>query len=132
MLHYDFFPNMSETQPPPKSKSLIEQFMEFLKTFGIIGLAIAFVIGAAASKLVTAFVNDLVNPIVGLALPSGSLNELSYSVTNPQTGATSIFAYGDIISNIIDFLIIAFIVFMMYKVLSRYPILGVEDKSKPK
>ena len=123
---------MSETQPPPKSKSLIEQFMEFLKTFGIIGLAIAFVIGAAASKLVTAFVNDLVNPIVGLALPSGSLKELSYSVTNPQTGATSIFAYGDIISNIIDFLIIAFIVFMMYKVLSRYPILGVEDKSKPK
>ena len=123
---------MSETQPPPKSKSLIEQFMEFLKTFGISGLAIAFVIGAAASKLVTAFVNDLVNPIVGLALPSGSLKELSYSVTNPQTGATSIFAYGDIISNIIDFLIIAFIVFMMYKVLSRYPILGVEDKSKPK
>ena len=132
MLHYDFFPNMSETQPPPKSKSLIEQFMEFLKTFGIIGLAIAFVIGAAASKLVTAFVNDLVNPIVGLALPSGSLKELSYSVTNPQTGATSIFAHGDIISNIIDFLIIAFLVFMMYKVLSRYPILGVEDKSKPK
>lgn len=123
---------MSETPPPPKSKSLIEQFMEFLKTFGIIGLAIAFVIGAAASKLVTAFVNDLVNPIVGLALPSGDLKELSYSVTNPQTGAPSVFAYGDLVSNIIDFLIIAFIVFMMYKVLSKYPILGVDDKSKPK
>ncbi len=123
---------MSETTPPPKSKSLIEQFMEFLKTFGIIGLAIAFVIGAASSKLITAFVNDLVNPIVGLALPSGSLKDLSYSVTNPQTGATSVFAYGDLIANIIDFLIIAFIVFMMYKILSKYPILGVEDKSKPK
>jgi large conductance mechanosensitive channel len=106
--------------------------MQFLKTFGIIGLAIAFVIGAASSKLVTAFVNDLINPIVGLALPSGSLKDLSYTVTNPQTGATSVFAYGDFIANIIDFLIIAFLVFIMYKMLSKYPIFGVEDKTKPK
>jgi large conductance mechanosensitive channel len=106
--------------------------MQFLKTFGIIGLAIAFVIGAASSKLITAFVNDLINPIVGLALPSGSLKELSYTVTNPQTGATSVFAYGDLIANIIDFLIIAFLVFIMYKMLSKYPIFGVEDKTKPK
>jgi large conductance mechanosensitive channel len=123
---------MSEARPPLKPKSLIEQFMEFLKTFSIIGLAIAFVIGAAASKLVTAFVNDLINPIVGFALPSGNLKELSYSVTNSATGATSTFAYGDLISNIIDFLIIAFIVFLAYKMLSRYPIFGVEDKTKIK
>jgi large conductance mechanosensitive channel len=123
---------MSEARPPLKPKSIIEQFMEFLKTFSIIGLAIAFVIGAAASKLVTAFVNDLINPIVGLALPSGDLKELSYSVTNSATGATSTFAYGDLISNIIDFLIIAFIVFLAYKMLSRYPIFGVEDKTKTK
>jgi large conductance mechanosensitive channel len=123
---------MSEARPPLKPKSIIEQFMEFLKTFSIIGLAIAFVIGAAASKLVTAFVNDLINPIVGFALPSGNLKELSYSVTNSATGATSTFAYGDLISNIIDFLIIAFIVFLAYKMLSRYPIFGVEDKTKIK
>jgi large conductance mechanosensitive channel len=53
-------------------------------------------------------------------------------VTNPQTGATSVFAYGDFIANIIDFLIIAFLVFIMYKMLSKYPIFGVEDKTKPK
>jgi large conductance mechanosensitive channel len=123
---------MAETAPPPKSQSIIEQFMQFLKTFGIIGLAIAFVIGAASSKLITAFVNDLINPIVGLALPSGSLKELSYTVTNPQTGATSVFAYGDLIANVIDFLIIAILVFIMYKILSKYPIFGVDDKTKPK
>ena len=123
---------MSDTQPPPKAKSLMQQFMEFLKTFGIIGLAIAFVIGAASSKLITAFVNDLINPIVGLALPSGSLKELSYSVTNSVTGATSTFAYGDLIANIIDFVIIAMLVFVMYKILSRNPMFGVEDKTKPK
>jgi large conductance mechanosensitive channel len=52
-------------------------------------------------------------------------------VTNTATSATSTFSYGDLISNIIDFLIIAFVVFLMYKILSRYPIFGVEDKTKP-
>ena len=123
---------MTDTQPPAKKQSLIEEFMGFLKTFGIIGLAIAFVIGAAASKLVTALVNDIINPIVGLALPSGNLKELAHSVTNSVTGATSTFAYGDLISNIIDFVIIAFIVFLMYKILSRSPLFGEKDQAKIK
>ena len=117
--------------PAEKKKSLKDEFVTFLMTFGIIGLAIAFVIGAAASKLVTAFVNDIINPIVGLALPSGDLKTLSYNVTNSATGVTSTFAYGDLIANIIDFLIIAFIVFLMYKILVRYKVFGVEDKTKP-
>jgi large conductance mechanosensitive channel len=121
---------MSDT-PPIKRQTLMDEFIGFLKTFGVIGLAIAFVIGAAASKLVTAFVNDIVNPIVGLALPSGDLKTLSYNATNPTTGVTSTFAYGDLISNIIDFLIIAFVVFLMYKLLSRHKAFGVEDKTKP-
>lgn len=107
----------------------MKEFSDFLKTFGVIGLAIAFVIGAASSKLVTAFVSDIINPIVGIFLPSGDLKTLNYNVTNSQ-GAVSTFAYGDLISNIIDFLIIAFVVFLAYKVLSRYKI--VEDKSKTK
>lgn len=117
--------------PPPQKQSLMDEFIAFLRTFGIIGLAIAFVIGAAASKLVTSFVTDIITPIVGLALPSGDLKTLSYNVTNSVTGVTSKFSYGDLIANIIDFLIIAFIVFLMYKLLSRSKILGVEDKTKP-
>jgi large conductance mechanosensitive channel len=109
----------------------MDEFIGFLKTFGVIGLAIAFVIGAAASKLVTAFVNDIINPVVGLALPSGDLKTLHYNVTNSATGAPSTFAYGDLVSNILDFAIIAFIVFLAYKMLSRYRVFGVEDKTKP-
>jgi len=123
---------MTDAQTPQKSKSLLVQFMEFLKTFSIIGLAIAFVIGAAASKLVTALVSDIITPIVGLALPSGDLKHMAYSVTNSVTGAISTFAYGDLIANIIDFVIIAFIVFLMYKILSRSAIFGLEDKAKAK
>ena len=43
-------------------KTLAQEFFYFLKTFGIIGLAIAFVIGQAASGLVTSFVDDIINP----------------------------------------------------------------------
>jgi large conductance mechanosensitive channel len=109
----------------------MDEFIGFLKTFGVIGLAIAFVIGAASSRLVTAFVDDIINPLVGLALPSGDLKTLHYNVTNTTTGATSTFAYGDLISNILDFTIIAFIVFLAYKVLSRHKLFSVEDKTKP-
>ena len=101
--------------------------IDFLKTFGIIGLAIAFVIGQASSKLVTAFVEDIINPLVGLFLPSGSLESLSANVTS-TSGTVSEFKYGDLIANIIDFLIIALVVFIAYKFLSRYKI--VEDKTK--
>lgn len=57
---------------PPIKKGFTQEFVFFLKTFGIIGLAIAFIIGQAASKLVTAFVNDIIDPIIGLFLPGAT------------------------------------------------------------
>lgn len=119
-----------DAQPPEVKKGLIEEFFQFLKTFGVIGLAIAFVIGAAASKLVTALVTDIVNPLVGLFLPAGDLKAMSVNATSViGSGAVSEFKYGDLIANIIDFLIIAFIVFIAYKQLSKHKLL--EDKTKP-
>jgi len=114
--------------PSEVRRTLAQEFFDFLKTFGIIGLAIAFVIGQAASRLVTALVEDIIDPLIGLFLPAGSLETMSVKVTN-ITGSTSEFKYGDLISNIIDFLIIALIVFLAYKQLSKYKI--VEDKTKP-
>jgi large conductance mechanosensitive channel len=116
-------------QVQQSKKSLTQEFFDFLKTFGVIGLAIAFVIGAAASKMVTALVTDIINPFVGLFLPAGDLAAMSAKVTGTSGGAVSEFRYGDLIGNIIDFLIIAFIVFLAYKQLSRYRL--VEDKTKP-
>ncbi len=123
--------NSEPTSPPPSapvSKSFVNEFFDFLKTFAIIGLAIAFVIGAAASKLVTAFVDDIVNPTVGLFLPAGNLEKMAANVTS-TSGAISQFKYGDLTANMIDFLIIALVVFVGYEFLSRYKL--VEDKTKP-
>ena len=115
-------------QPPTEKKSFRKEYIAFLIAFGIIGLAIAFVIGQAASKLVTSLVNDIVDPTVGLFLPAGSLDKLAVNVTGVH-GTVSQFKYGDLISNIIDFLIISLLVFIAYKVLAKYKIL--EDKTKP-
>lgn len=111
------------SEKPPEKKGFIQEFAHFLQTFGIIGLAIAFVIGSAASKLVTAVVADIVNPLVGLAMHDvGDLRNLSFTIYK------STFAYGDLIANVIDFLIIAVLVFVLYKQLSKYKL--VEDKTK--
>lgn len=113
--------------PEEKKRTFTQEFFDFLKTFGVIGLAIAFVIGQAASALVNAFVRDIINPLIGLFLPAGSLAALTVTVPN-FAGTTTVFRYGDLISNIINFVVIALVVFFAYKQLSKYNI--VEDKTK--
>ena len=93
----------------------------------MIGLAIAFVIWVAASSLITALMKDIVNPLIGLFFSSGNLATLEFSV-NSISGKASTFLYGDLISNILNFLVIAFIVFVAYKQLSKHGL--VEDKTK--
>jgi large conductance mechanosensitive channel len=110
-------------RPVEVKRSLAQEFFDFLKTFGIIGLAIAFVIGQAASKLVTALVDDIITPFIGIFIPAGDLNAVSFTIGKSK------FMVGDFISNIIDFLIIAFLVFLAYRQLSKFKL--VEDKTKP-
>ena len=112
-----------------KGRGFTQEFIFFLKTFGIIGLAIAFIIGQAASQLVTAFVNDIIDPIIGIFLPGGNLSGVVLQVPNLYGDATSTFRYGDLIANIIDFMVIALIVFVLYKQLSKRGF--VEDKTVP-
>jgi large conductance mechanosensitive channel len=109
-------------------RTLAQEFFDFLKTFGIIGLALAFVIGTAASGLVNSLVNDVVNPLIGLFLPAGSLDAVSLKVPNISGGTTE-FKIGHLLSSMINFLIIALVVFFAYKQLSRFNL--VEDKTLP-
>jgi large conductance mechanosensitive channel len=115
------------TEQPAEKKSFKQQYIAFLITFGIIGLAIAFVIGQAVSKVVSSFVKDIIDPTIGLFLP-GNLSDMSATVIGIY-GTPSEFKYGDLISNVIEFIIIALLVFLAYKVLVKYKFL--EDKTKP-
>ena len=86
----------------------------------------AFVVGQAASGLVTSLVNDIINPLIGLFLPSGNLEAMSAKVIN-ISGELTEFRYGHLVSSIIDFLIIALVVFVAYKQLSRFKL--VDEKT---
>jgi large conductance mechanosensitive channel len=77
--------------------------------------------------LVTAFVKDIIDPTIGIFLP-GNLGNMTVTVVGIY-GEPVDFRYGDLISNIIDFAIIILLVFIAYKLLSKYKL--VEDKSIP-
>lgn len=111
------------SEKPAERKGIIQDFARFLQTFGVIGLAIAFVIGAASSSLISSLVSNIINPFIGLALQDvGDLSQLTFTINK------STFAYGSFIASVIDFIIIAFVVFLLYKQLSRFRL--VEDKTK--
>src|SRR5256886_15072676 len=102
-----------------KKKGFVKEFVDFLQTFGVIGLCNGFVTGVASSAVVLSLVKDLINPIVGLILPTGNLSSLNATVTSPVSGKPSVFLSVDFISQIIYFIIIALVVFIMYKRLKR-------------
>lgn len=99
--------------PPPSPKGFKEEFMEFLNKYGIIGLAIAFIIGGAAGSLVSALVADILMPILTFFIPGGGWREAVLTLGPIQLGI------GHFIGAIIDFLIIALVVFILMKQLGK-------------
>jgi large conductance mechanosensitive channel len=89
------------------------EFKQFLVKENVLALAIAVVIGAAMGKLVTAVVNDFIMPIVAAVTPAG--NWRSYTL---DVGPVS-FLVGDFIGALIDFLIVAFVVWRISKALIK-------------
>ncbi len=89
------------------------EFKQFMVKENVLALAIAVVIGAAMGKLVTALVNDFIMPVVSAVTPSG--NWRSYTL---DVGPVS-FLIGDFIGALIDFMIVAFVVWRISKALIR-------------
>ena len=96
-------------------------FIEFIREQGVVGLAVGFILGGAVSKVVSAFVTDIINPLLGIVL--GTKDGLKTAALH--VGSAEIL-YGDMISVVIDFLIIALVVYFGVKMLG----LNKLDKSK--
>ena len=87
----------------------VDEFMAFLNKHKVIGLAVAFIIGAAAAKLVTALVSDIIMPIIGALIPGGDWR--TYVL---QAGPVKLLI-GDFAGALVDFVIIACVIFMIVK-----------------
>jgi len=94
-------------------KSTTSEFLDFLKEQKVISLAIAFIIGGAAKDLVTSTVNNLIMPIIGIITPSGSWREISFEILNSK------FAVGQFLGSVVDFVIVALLIFFVTKKLLK-------------
>ena len=91
----------------------IQEFKEFAMRGNVIDLAIAVVIGAAFSKIVSSLVDNIITPIIGLLMGGIDFSSLSRDV-----GDASI-TYGVFIQSVIDFLIVAFVIFLVVKAVNK-------------
>lgn len=89
----------------------LQGFIEFIREKGVVGLAIGFMMGGAVSKLVTALVEDIINPLVGLGLGKVGLAEASWKIGEAEL------MWGHFVSTIVDFIIIAAVIYIGFKVL---------------
>ena len=107
-------------------KKLFKEFGDFIKRGNVIDLAVAVVVGGAFSSIVTSLVNDVIMPVISL-LTGGvdftnlfvALDGKTYAtLAEAQKAGASVLAYGSFIQAIVNFLIIAFVIFMVVKAMN--------------
>ncbi|MGH7794160.1 MAG: large-conductance mechanosensitive channel protein MscL [Candidatus Binatia bacterium] len=106
---------------------MYQEFKEFIMRGNVVDLAVAVVIGAAFGKIVTSFVEDILMPPIGLALGGVDFSNLFLnlsgkdypSIAAAKAAGAATLNYGMFFNNIINFLIIAFAIFLIIKQINR-------------
>jgi large conductance mechanosensitive channel len=103
--------------------SLLTEFKEFAARGNVVDLAVGVIVGAAFGKIITSLVEQVVMPPIGLALGRVDFSELKWVLApeNPATEAIEEVAiqYGAFLNTVIQFLIVAFVVFLLVKAINR-------------
>lgn len=106
---------------------MIKEFKDFIKRGNVMDLAVGVIVGGAFSSIVSSLVNNILTPILGIFLGGIDFSSLSIKVKNAQIN------YGMFLQSIIDFLIIAFCIFVMIKIMNHlFHIAKKETSSKLK
>ena len=106
---------------------MLKEFKEFIARGNVVDLAVAVVIGAAFGKIITSFVEGVLMPPIGLLLGNADFSNLFYdlsgakpqSLADAQLRGLPVIAYGVFFNDIINFVIIAFAVFLVVKAVNR-------------
>ena len=107
---------------------MLKEFKDFAMKGNIVDLAVGVVIGGAFGKIVTSLVNDIVMPIVGMLMGKVDFSNLFITLGNgdfttiqeAKNAGVATINYGLFINNIIDFLIVAFCIFIVIKQINRF------------
>ena len=98
--------------PPTPPKNFMDEFKEFLKKYKVMGLAVAFILGLYLGALVQALVTDLIMPMINLVLPDIPWEEIAL-------GPNDIFLIGHFTGELVTFIVVAFVIFLLVKVSTR-------------
>jgi large conductance mechanosensitive channel len=96
---------------------MIQEFKEFISRGNVMDMAVGIIIGAAFTAIVTSMVDDLVTPIISLFTGGIDFSGMGFRLGDGENAAT--FAYGNFIMAVINFLIIAWVVFLLVKMVNR-------------
>jgi len=102
--------------PAPAPKGLWAEFIDFIGKAGVLGLAIGFIMGTYIGKVVSALVADIIMPIPGAFVGGGDWRKAIISL---PIGSGMNFAVGDFVGVIIDFLIVAIVIFFIARYAKR-------------
>ncbi len=105
---------------------MIKEFKEFIKRGNVMDLAVGVIVGGAFSSIVTSLVNNILTPILGIFLGGIDFSSLSITIKDANIN------YGAFIQSVIDFLIIAFCIFIMIKTINKLMSVGKKEEEKPK
>ncbi len=108
---------------------MLAEFRSFLKTANVAALAIGVIVGAAVGNVVSALAGHVIMPLVGMLLPSGNWREARL-VLKPSAGAGSAILYGQFLGAVIDFIIVAFVVFLITRWVIKPLLAPAEEKTK--
>jgi large conductance mechanosensitive channel len=106
----------------------ISEFKEFAMKGNVMDMAVGVIIGGAFGKIVTSLVNDVLMPVISLATGGIDFTNLFINLSGSeqydtiaaaQEAGASVFAYGQFIQNVVDFLIVAFCIFLMLKGINK-------------
>lgn len=99
-------------------KSFFKEFREFAVKGNVMDMAIGVVIGTAFGKIVSSLVADIIMPLVGLFVGNIDLKDLSVTLQDKtETSSEIVLTYGVFLQNVLDFLIVAFAIFLTIKVI---------------
>jgi large conductance mechanosensitive channel len=99
--------------------SLASEFKEFAMKGSVVDLAVGVIIGAAFGKIVSSLVGDIFMPVLGKAIGGINFSDLAVTLGTDPKGAPVLLKYGVFLQTVIDFLIIAFVIFIAVKGINK-------------
>ena len=108
---------------------MLKEFRDFIARGNVVDMAVGIIVGAAFTAIVRSLVADIIDPIIGMIVGGIDFSDMYFvmegsvpagaSLNDARDSSAAIFAYGAFVTSIINFMIIAFVVFMLVKTINR-------------